>query len=141
MKYSELLELDKAGLGKPPEVRPQAHQRPSSRPEAAKDTSVSRVGKQQRHRATVTPANHDVTVSTVEVIRKAVRRTGKEAATHRFTKAEKDQIAEIVYAYHRRGVRTSENEIARIAVNWLVQDYRANADDSILSRTMKALRE
>lgn len=141
MKYSELLELDKAKPKKTRETRSRAYQSRSNGPKRDRGTSVSRRGKQRRHPATVIPANHDTTASTIEVIRKAVKEIGKEAATHRFTKAEKDQIAGIVYAYNRRGARTSENEIARIAINWLVKDYKANGEDSILNRIMKALRE
>jgi hypothetical protein len=102
--------------------------------------------KQPSNRDTMTPRNHDTTVSRyhdtiIEVVRKAVKELGKEAATHRFTPEEKKTIADILYAYNNRGLRTSENEITRIAVNFIIQDYKENGERSILDKTLKALNE
>jgi len=82
------------------------------------------------------PRYHD---TTVETIRRAVKALGKEAATHRFTATEKEAIAEIVYACKRQGLRTTENEITRVAVNFIVHDYQANGKDSLLVRVLLAL--
>ena len=87
---------------------------------------------------TVIPRHHD---TTVESIRKAVKQFGKEAATHRFTREEKQKIAELIFAYSSKGIRTSENEIARIAVNFLVEDHKQNGKDSILDQVLKLLNE
>ena len=51
---------------------------------------------------TVIPRHHDTTVPRVhgvmvELVRKAVKEFGKEAATHRFTMAEKRSIADIIF--------------------------------------------
>jgi hypothetical protein len=72
-------------------------------------------------------------------LRQAVRRIGKEAATYRFTSEEKEGLAEIIYRQNRAGVRTCENEIVRIGVNWLIQDHLARGNASLLSRALKAL--
>jgi hypothetical protein len=93
-----------------------------------------------------TPRHHDTTLSPtdenrIRQVRRAVREFGKEAATHRFTQAEKQAIAEAVYAYKTRGIRTSENEIARIAINFLFSDYRANGEKSILHQCLLSLNE
>ena len=85
---------------------------------------------------TMPPRYHD---PTVETIRRAVKALGKEAATHRFTNTEKETIAEIVYACKRQGLRTTENEITRVAVNFIVDDYQANGKDSLLVRVLLAL--
>ena len=77
----------------------------------------------------------------VRRIRGAVKNLGKEAATHRFTQEEKDKIADIVYTYHRQGYKTSENEIARIGINWLINEFQENGSQSILHRVLKALKE
>lgn len=95
---------------------------------------------------TMTPRYRDTTVSRyqdtiIEVIRKAVKKWGKEAATHRFTMEEKKAIADIIYTYRSRGVRTSENEITRIAVNFLVEDFKENGEASMLNRALKALND
>jgi hypothetical protein len=68
-----------------------------------------------------------------------VRQIGKEAATHRFTLEEKNLLADIEYTYKRRGIRTSENEITRIAINYVVEEYRQHGEESILSAVLKRL--
>jgi len=98
------------------------------------------------NRDTTLPRYHETTVSRyhdtmVELVRKAVKEFGKEAATHRFTGEEKKAIAALIYAYKAQGVKTSENEIARIAVNFIIQDYRENGANSILDTVLKALKE
>lgn len=86
------------------------------------------------------PANDDaITSLLVETIRKTVKQIGKEAATHRFTEEEKRALADIVYTYERQGYRTSENEITRIAVNWLILDYQQFAANSLLARLLESL--
>ena len=99
-----------------------------------------------RHHDTMTPRYHDTTTPSIhgvaiDVVRKAVKEFGKEAATHRFTVAEKKEIADLLYTYKNRGIKTSENEIARIAVNFVVEDYKVNGENSVLHKLLKALRE
>ena len=91
-----------------------------------------------RHHDTTTPRYRD---TTIETIRKAVKQIGKEAATHRYTEAEKKAIANIVFTYKNRGVFTSENEISRIAVNSLFEDFEENGEESILAKCLKALND
>jgi len=74
-----------------------------------------------------------------ETIRKAVKVPGREVSFVRLTAEEKAQLADIVYTFKRRGKRTSENEINRIAINFILQDYKANQEDSILARVIDAL--
>ena len=92
------------------------------------------------------PAHHDTAVSRVdetiiEIIRKAVKKFGKEAATHRFTTGEKKLLADIVYTYRNVGIKTSENEITRIAVNFIIRDYQDKGKDSILDQVLRALND
>jgi hypothetical protein len=75
----------------------------------------------------------------VETVRLAIKEIGKEAATHRFTKAEKEAIAALVYNFKRQGIRSSENEITRIAVNFIINDYNAKGDQSLLVKALHAL--
>ncbi len=110
-----------------------------ARPSGKGSTLISR-----RHRDTTLPRHHATTVSRyrdtmLENVRVAVKQFGKEAATHRFTQQEKKAVAEIVYTYKGSGIRTSENEIARIGINFLVEDYKENGENSVLSRVLKAL--
>lgn len=83
--------------------------------------------------------DEDKTALTLETIRKAVKQLGKEAATHRFTPHEKNVLAHIVYTYTRQGYRTSENEITRIAVNWLLLDYKEQGEQSVLAQMLELL--
>jgi hypothetical protein len=110
----------------------------------------------------VTPSNHDTVIPrhhdtmpasnqdsmqpeihgvVIDIIRKAVKEVGKEAATHRFTITEKKELADLIYTYKNRGIKTTENEIARIAVNFIIEDYKVNGENSVLHKLLKALRE
>jgi len=75
----------------------------------------------------------------VETIRKTVKATGKEVSFIRLTPAEKQELADIVYTYKRQGKKTTENEIARIAVNYLLADYHASGELSVLAKVIDAL--
>lgn len=97
-----------------------------------RDTTVS------RHHDTETPLIHGVMI---ESVRKAVKEFGKEAATHRFTQAEKKEVGDLIYTYKNLGIKTSENEITRIAVNFVVEDYKENGENSVLYKILRALKE
>jgi len=106
------------------------------------DTMKSNEGERRLERLPVVkqPAeDDDKAAATLETIRKAVRQLGKEAATHRFTPHEKNVLADIVYTYTRQGYRTSENEITRIAVNWLLLDYKERGEQSVLAQMLELL--
>src|SRR3989337_460879 len=99
-----------------------------------------------RHHDTMVSSNHDTTIphnndegALFELVRKSVKQIGKEAATHRFTIEEKNELADIEYTYKRQGIKTSENEITRIAINYFVEDYRQNGEQSLLAKILKRL--
>jgi hypothetical protein len=75
----------------------------------------------------------------VETIRKAVRHVGKEVSFVRLTPEEKRQLADIAYTYKSQGIKTSENEISRIGINWMLEDYQANGAQSVLALVLAAL--
>ena len=75
----------------------------------------------------------------IQAIRRAVATLGKEGATHRFTVAEKRAIADVIFAYKRQGINLSENVITRIAINYIIQDYRANGEKSVLANVIDRL--
>jgi hypothetical protein len=75
----------------------------------------------------------------IDIVRKAVKEIGKEAATHRFTETEKRELADIIYTYKNQGTKTTENEITRIAVNFVVEDYKVNGENSVLHKILEAL--
>jgi len=79
----------------------------------------------------------------VETIRKTVKQVGKDTLFVRLTPGEKHQVASVVYAlnemYRGESRKTSENEIGRIGVNFLLEDYKANGNESILAKVLAAL--
>ena len=95
--------------------------------------------------ATTIPSNHDTVIprhhdtATIEIVRKALKIFGKEAATHRFTLEEKQTLAKIIFTFRQKNIRTSENEITRIAINWFMLDYKKNEENSILHQALFAL--
>jgi hypothetical protein len=110
----------------------------SPQPEGSHDTVIP------RHHDTMTPRNHETMIpdmgnGILEVVRKAVKQVGKEAATHRFTLDEKNHLTDIEYTYKRQGIRTSENEVTRIAINYFIEDYRQNGEESLLAKILKRL--
>lgn len=75
----------------------------------------------------------------VEAIRKVVKRPGKEVVYVRLTPEEKSQLADVVYTYKRQGIRTSDNELGRIAINGLLADYHEHGEQSLLAKVLAAL--
>ncbi len=116
--------------GKKEKIKPD--NKPAKVPTGLRDTT------QPRHHDTVVSRYHD---TIIEKVRKAVKQFGKEAATHRFTQEEKDAIADIVYSNKLLGIRTSENEITRIAINFITNDRLENKQNSVLDQVLKALNE
>lgn len=116
----------------------QAH--PASKDYRSTEESNSTVS---RNRDNTVPSNHETVIprhhDTVEIVRRAVKAVGKEAATHRFTIEEKRALAEIIFHYGQKGIKTSENEIARIAINYLIEDHTQNGETSILARVLHEL--
>src|SRR6266478_2632195 len=76
----------------------------------------------------------------IELIRKVVKNPAKEEVLYvRLTKEEKTQLGDITYTYIRQGRKTTDNELGRIAINFLIADYRANGATSILAKVIEAL--
>lgn len=93
---------------------------------------------------TMVPRDQDTIISSpenalFEKVRKSVKDLGKEAATYRFTKAEKNALNDIIHDCRKQDIRTSENEIARISINYLVQDYRQFGKSSVLMEILRRL--
>ena len=160
MTFSELLALDKTSIqtAAAPRATPPRktrkdgaqHQASNHDPVAEPTAAATQETMPPRHHATETPHYHaasefargaSMPAALLKPLRQAVRRIGKEASTYRFTREEKDQLSETIYAQGRAGIRTCENEIVRIAVNWLMEDQRARGERSVLAQALKALRE
>jgi hypothetical protein len=91
--------------------------------------------------ATPRPPNGSAQRDRVAVIGDAVSELGTKRTTIRFSRPEKSALREIIYAYERREIRTGENELTRIALNWLVEDYREHGEGSVLARVVARLHD
>jgi hypothetical protein len=80
-----------------------------------------------------------VDAATVETIRQVIKVPGREVSYLRLTPEEKADLSDIVYTYKRQGQKTSETEINRIALNYLLLDYREHGQQSVLARVLAAL--
>lgn len=105
------------------------------RPAKAKKPASNLASTQASTLASVSPDAAQV----IEAIRRIVKVPGKEVSFVRLTQNEKGQLTDIVYTYKRRGHRTTENEINRIAVNFILEDYHAHGEASVLARVLEAL--
>ena len=121
-----------------------------STPQSSEPAKKGKATKKPRSHATMPSSNHAIMTSSmtsrrhdviIEKVRKTVKVIGKEPSTHRLTPEEKKVIIDIVYAYKSSGIKTSENEVARIAINFLVNEYKENGENSILKKVIKALNE
>ena len=115
---------------------------PLSNPSISSDTVIPRYHDTKQD--TMVSRNHDTTIpldeeDVLETVRKAVKQVGKEAATQRLTLEEKQALADIEYSYKRQGVKTSGNEIMRIATNYLIRDYQKNGEQSVLAKVLRKL--
>jgi len=77
--------------------------------------------------------------SITEIIRKAVKGVGKDSATYRFTPEEKKALLELGFSYKVQGYKTSENELVRIAINFILEDQKQNGRNSVLQKVLDAL--
>lgn len=128
---------------------------PTSPPDTHKETTetvstgaISRTPPPRSKKSRYKDSKHDSKLAStiahnqddvIEMIRKAVKAPGKEVSFVRLTAEEKGHLADIVYTYKRQGKKTSENEINRIAINYILEDYRANGERSILARVIASL--
>ena len=105
---------------------------------------LERASTLSREQASLQSSNHASMLSlspkALEFIRKIVINPGKQDVLYvRLTKEEKDKLADVTYIYKRRGVKTSDNELVRVAVNALLEDYKALGENSLLSIIIASL--
>jgi hypothetical protein len=77
--------------------------------------------------------------SMVQDIRKSVKEVGKETLFLRLTPEEKNQLKDIVYSLSKQRSKISDNEVGRIALNYLLEDYKASGKNSMLAKVIEAL--
>jgi hypothetical protein len=102
----------------------------------ARPAAPKKASKQDSKRASTIASNQE---DVIETIRKTVKSLGNKVSYTRLTPEEKGRIADIVYTYKRQDIITSENEINRIAINFLIEDFHAHGEDSVLAKVIEAL--
>ena len=79
-------------------------------------------------------------VDPVDALQQNLKTIGKEIYYVRITPEEKARIEDVLHALKRRGLRTSANELGRIALNQLLADYEARGEESMLIRVLSRMR-
>ena len=79
-------------------------------------------------------------VDPVVALQQNLKTIGKEIYYVRITPEEKARIEDVLHALKRRGMRTSANELGRIALNQLLADYEAQGEESMLIRVLSRMR-
>jgi hypothetical protein len=114
---------------------------PTAKPKPA-HKDVMNESLQASNNASMHASNQPLTHETIiETIRKAVKDVGKDSATYRFTPEEKKALLELSFSYKMQGYKTSENELIRIAINFMLEDQKQNGRNSVLQRVLDALRK
>ena len=76
----------------------------------------------------------------IEAVRRTVKNPGKEEVLYvRISKEEKDKLSDVSYTYKRQGIKTSDNEIVRVALNALLEEYKINREKSVLALILESL--
>lgn len=101
-----------------------------------KEISNNKDSKIASKQASVLASNQD---NMIQDIRKSVKEVGKETLFLRLTPEEKDQLKDIVYSLSKQRAKISDNEVGRIALNYLLEEYKASGKNSILIRVIEAL--
>lgn len=92
------------------------------------------------HHDTVTPQRHEISSGDmVSMIRAAVIQTGQASTNHRLTNVEKERIEDVVWEFKKNGIRTTENEIVRIALNYILNHHDQEGKNSLLAITLNLL--
>ena len=116
----------------PSEEKPKEEQQASG----TNKESTKKAIKNESYRASTLARKQN---SMIETIRKTVKSLGTKVSFTRITPEEKARLAGIIYTYKRQGVKTSENEINRIAMNLLIEDFHKNGEESVLAQVIAAL--
>ena len=122
----------------------QSEEKPASLPDHQNDeqkkTSVPAPSEPKKTEQASYPASKHASMLATDAdfvaIHKTLKLLGKEVLYVRLTQEEKNQVADIEYTYQRQGIKTSGNEIGRIALNVLLADYKANGEQSILAKML-----
>lgn len=130
------------GIFRPKEVVEEelAHEQAPSQPESPQVASSSRPSSPARARASGRPASGAVTPpEAIEVLYRSVQQKQRLAScTFRFQPEELSEL-DVVAAELQQAApgKVSKNDIVRLALNWLLSDYRRNREQSTLGKVVQ----
>jgi len=84
-----------------------------------------------------TPAKSQADV--IAAIAALVTEKGKDTTYVRLTQPEKQSLLDVVYTYRRQSVQLTENDVVRVAIAALLDDYKANGANSLLVNVIRAM--
>src|SRR5207249_802856 len=131
--YTQLMDLEKKQKAAPPSPNAQGLSSPSVNQPESKQESKHASSDASKHASTL------ALEADLQFIHKTLKLIGKEVLYVRLTQEEKNQVNDIEYTYQRQGIKTSGNEIGRIALNFLLGDYKANGENSLLAKILTDL--
>jgi len=133
-------QLKPAGQGSKKSVarpnRPKAKPTPTSKPvttELRKPVALPRSNRAESIELALTDEQ-------IELLRSQVKGSGQLRGELLLNQEEKDWLRDMVYEFSRVGIKTSNIEIVRTGLRLIMEDHKANERESVLTRTLEALR-
>ena len=111
-----------------------------AKPRQSARTSREATGTTKKPMAPTEPPVRETPSDAIASLQQALKAVGKEIYYVRVTPSEKQRVDDLVHKFKREGLRTSVNEIGRIALNSLLADYNEMDEQSILSRVVAVKR-
>jgi hypothetical protein len=112
-------------------------------PTGKKRKTIERTKEQESKRSSV-PKSKDARVHAYiyERIRKAVmKRSRLGGFTFRYQREELDRLDDVVAKVNKnQDIKVSKNDVVRISLNWLLEDYDENKQASVLRNVLARLR-
>jgi hypothetical protein len=86
----------------------------------------------------------DITVWALELIERLVDAMSQSHPVHntfRYTQHDLDRLRDIIYELEvKRHIKTSRNDVMRLALAWILDDYREHGADSLIVTVLKEQR-
>ncbi len=94
--------------------------------------------KTERKTARQMDAAGDPRVDTVARLRQALFDEHRVHNTFRYSQADLDAVRDIVYELEvRRSIKATRNDVMRVGLAWIIDDYQANGPSSVLVAVLK----
>lgn len=102
------------------------------------DSKTARVQESNNPSTPTTPATQNPPADAVRKLREALIEDHPVNNTFRYSQESLDALRDVVYELEvKRDLKTSRNDIMRLGLAWIVDDYRANGANSLLVAVLK----